>query len=88
MNIKSDIGLGYGKYMEILDILSSARTIAGYSIGRIIDEAADGGLNGTEVIVFSTYLDESIETRIELLKKNGNAVSFVDLREVSDCGKA
>lgn len=82
-NIKSDIGTGYGKYIEILEALSMARTIYGNSIGRIIDEVADENLRNTEVIIFSTYMDESIEKRIEMLMRKGNEVTVIDLKEVT-----
>lgn len=80
-SIKADIGTGYGKYMEILEALSMARTIFGHSIGRIIDEVADEGLSNTEVFIFSTYMDQSIEKRMEMLTKKGNVVTVTDLKE-------
>ncbi len=60
-----------------------ARTIYGNSIGRIIDEAADGNLRNTEVIIFSTYVDESIEKRVEMLMREGNEAAVIDLKEVT-----
>ena len=82
-NIKADIGTGYGKYIEILEALSMARTIFGNSIGRIIDMVADENLTNTEVIIFSTYMDESIEKRMEMLTQKGNVVTVIDLKEVT-----
>ena len=85
-SIKSDIGTGYAKYIEILEALSMARTIFGNSIGKIIDEVADENLRNTEVIIFSTYMDESIEKRIEMLMRKGNEVTVIDLKEVTAYG--
>lgn len=81
--IKADIGTGYGKYIEILEALSMARTIYGNSIGKIIDEVADENLTNTEVIIFSTYMDESIEKRMDMLTRKGNIVTVIDLKEVT-----
>ncbi|MFG6325753.1 MAG: DUF58 domain-containing protein [Lachnospiraceae bacterium] len=82
-SVKVYMGTGYGKYIEILEALSMARTIYGNSIGRIIDEAADGNLRNTEVIIFSTYVDESIEKRVEMLMREGNEAAVIDLKEVT-----
>lgn len=82
-SIKADIGTGYGKYIEILDMLSMARTIYGSSIGRILDETADTGLSNAEIIIFTTYMDQSIEKRIEMLERKGNMVRVTDLKEVT-----
>ena len=82
-SIKADIGTGHGKYIEILEALSMARTIFGKSIGRTIDEVADENLSNTEIIIFSTYMDESIEKRIEMLMRKGNLVTVIDLKEVT-----
>lgn len=82
-SIRTAMGTGNGKYMEILEALSMARTIFGNSIGRLIDEAADEGLSNTEIIIFSTYMDKAIQSRIEMLRKKGNAVAVIDLKEVA-----
>lgn len=76
-------GNGYGKYIEILDGLAEARTIFGNSIGYVMNIDIDDYITNTEIIFFTTYIDCSIQEKIEKLEHMGNAVYPVNLKEVT-----
>lgn len=82
-SVTIDIGTGYGKYMEILDTLAGARTAYGISIGRLLDRLLDQNMSYTEIYIFTAYVDESIERRLELFERQSNIVTIVDLKEVT-----
>ena len=37
----------------------------------------------TEIYIFTAYVDESIERRLELFERQSNIVTIVDLKEVT-----
>ena len=74
---------GEGHYLEIMEALACARVAYGYSIGRVMDDDLDARINDTEIFFFTSYLDKSISSRLQIFESLGNTVNIVDLKEVA-----
>lgn len=85
-SLRVPVGTDYITYMEILEGMAKARTFFGNSISYIMNEDIEGMLSNAEIFLFTTYMDESLESRIEALERQGNLVSVIDLKEVTAYG--
>lgn len=81
--VRIDTGTGYGKYIEILDSLAGAAAVFGNSISYVLNKDVEEFVSGTEIFIFTTYLDGSIQSKIEAFENMGNAVYVINLKEVT-----
>ncbi len=77
------MSVGNEKYIELLREMSMIRMLYGYSIANIIDMDIDERISDTEIFLITTYVDESIEKRIDFLERTGNAVTVINILEVA-----
>lgn len=76
-------GSGYEKYIEIMEALAMTRCIYGNSIGFVMNKDIDSYITNTQIVIISAYVDEAIESRINMLKSMGNTVKVINLMEVA-----
>ncbi len=78
--IRFAYGTGITEYEELLEELAMSRNIYGVSITSLMDMDIQNEDDRTEVYIFTTYIDESIEKRISLFEQSGNMVSVAMLQ--------
>ncbi len=64
-------------YMELLREMAVSRITSNCSFGSLIDMDIADNIGETEIYIFTTYMNEGIDIRIEYLKKMGNSVQVV-----------
>lgn len=77
LRFKMSTGISY--YQELLRELALIRIMFGNSFPSIIDMDIDDHINNSEVYIFTTYLDQSIDQKISILQQFGNTVKTVIL---------
>lgn len=80
-SVRFPFSVGERYYEEILMAMSEMGKNYGVSIASVIDKDIDEFLTGAEVFLFTTYVDEALELRIEALERCGNAVNIVNILE-------
>ncbi len=73
---------GYNAYVDILNTLACVRAAEGDSILPLIDKEIDENISNTEVFFFTLRVDDSVNSRIDMLENMGNVVTVVKIDEV------
>ena len=79
--IKNPFTIGEKNYEEILCQMSEMTDRYGVSLSSMIDEDIMEFINGAEVFLFTTYMDEALRLRTAELEKTGNAVNIINVLE-------
>jgi len=77
--IRTDEATGNIAYMQLLKELAMTRTVSNFSFGSTIDMDIADNITDTEIYILTTYMDESISARIDLLTQMGNSVQVIRL---------
>jgi len=75
--LRFPITAGAYTFEEMLKEMAKIRSRAGISFYSLTETDIDEDLNDAEVLVFTTYIDEVIDTQTQRLEQNGNSVSII-----------
>lgn len=75
--IRTTDGTGNLAYMELLKEMAMTRIISNFSFGTILDMDISDNITNTEIYIFTTYMDDSIDNRIDALIRMGNSVQVI-----------
>lgn len=67
---------GMVAYGRVIRDMAMTRIACNCSFGAIIDRDLDKSISGATIYIFTTYMDESIEMRVDALEKLGNSVQI------------
>lgn len=76
------LGTGQIQYQEILKEMAMVRPIYGNSFRSVLGMDIEAGMNRTEVIVLTAYMDDGIAEVLEMMKRMGNSVRIVMLEQM------
>ncbi len=66
---------------QILQGFACLQISDGISIKLVLQDDIDAGLNNSEIVFLTTYMDDEIDDRMRVLKQYNNAVSVIHLSE-------
>ena len=78
--LKSDLGTGSVHHMEIQKELALLRYECDHSFYTMLEEDIEEGISGSYCIILTTYMDDAIAEKIEVLEKLGNVMDTVVLK--------
>ncbi|MPN64600.1 hypothetical protein SDC9_212376 [bioreactor metagenome] len=84
MYLKHNITAGAYYFEEMLKEMSMIRPRAGISFLSLVEFDLADGLKDSEVMIFTSYIDEVIDDEILKLEHNGNSVNIFLLRTDDD----
>ena len=68
-------------FKRIMQGFASLNIADGISIKLLLQDDIDAGLNNSEIIFLTTYIDDEIDDRLRILKQYSNAVSVIHIGE-------
>ena len=80
--LRYPMNTGMVHYRELLKELAMIRIVSGNSFVSVIDMDIAKNITASDIYLFTMYLDESIDSRIEILKRMGNEVTVIWLEEM------
>ncbi len=78
--LKSDLGTGSVYHMELQKELALLRYECDHSFYTMLEEDIEEGISGSYCIILTTYMDDAIAEKIEVLEKLGNVMDTVVLK--------
>ena len=79
--VRNPFTVGQKNYEEILCQMAKMTNAYGVSMVSLIDMDIQEFLNGAEVFLFTAYVDDALELRMEELEKAGNTVNVVNVMD-------
>ncbi len=80
----SDFCAGAERYRELLGEMAKMRNLYGVSMLSVLNHELETGIEGTEIFLFTAYMDKKLEIAVADLERAGNAVTVT---EVTSCAK-
>lgn len=81
--VRNPFVVGERNYEQMLCQLAKMGTLYGISMSALMDMDIKEMVSGAEVFIFTMYVDEALQLRIQELEKLGNVVNIIDVLEWS-----
>lgn len=79
--VRNPFATGEKNYQETLCQMAEMTNLYGVSMVSLIDRDLQEFLTGTEIFLFTSYVDETLEQCTERLERSGNAVNLINILE-------